>query len=197
MTASIRAAAAAALVLTAGAASAECRAPAAADDLTAAQAMAIYDCLKADMQAGYAKGPKRWVPAGHVADFRGWTAASTAPAAPGPHGERFLMTWVNAAGADAYLDFAEENVVIPAGTVIAKESFDVKADGSATAGPLFLMEKVAAGRSPETNDWFYMMVSPSGAPQAIPVVQACHACHENYADQGNLGYPDEDVRATR
>jgi hypothetical protein len=81
--------------------------------------------------------------------------------------------------------------------VIAKESFDVKPGGLATAGPLFLMEKVAAGRAPDTNDWFYMMVSASGAPQAIPVVQACHACHENYADQGDLGYPDEDVRVTR
>jgi hypothetical protein len=198
MTTIIRAAAAAAaLCLTAGAASAECRAPAAADELSTAQAAALYDCLQGDMMAGYAKGPKRWIPAGHVADYRGWTQASTAPAAPGPHGDRFLMTWVNAVGSDAYLEFAEENVSIPAGTVIAKESFDVKADGKAVPGPLFLMEKVAAGRSPQTNDWFYMMVSAGGSPVAVNVVAACHECHENYADQGNLGYPDEDVRATR
>ena len=107
------------------------------------------------------------------------------------------MTWVNAVGADAYMDFADEGVVIPAGTVIAKESFDVKPDGKAVPGPLFFMEKVAAGRSPETNDWFYMMVAPNGAPQAVDVVAACHVCHEAYADQGNLGYPDEDVRAAR
>ena len=191
------AAAAAALCLMAGAAHAECRAPAAAEDLTASQAGALYDCLKGDMLAGYAKGPKRWVPTAHVAEYRGWAQASVAPAAPGPHGDRFLMTWVNAAGADAYLEFAEENVVIPAGTVIAKESFDVRPDGTAAAGPLFFMEKAAAGRSPETDDWFYMMVSPQGAPVSVNVVEACHACHAGYADQGGLGYPDEDVRAVR
>jgi hypothetical protein len=198
MTATIRVAiAAAALCLTAGAASAACRAPAAADDLTTDQAAQLYDCLKGDMQAGYAKGPKRWIPEGYVADYRGWTQASVAPAAPGPHGDRFLMTWVNDAGTDAYLEFADENVVIPAGTVIAKESFDVRPDGIAAPGPLFFMEKVAAGTSSVTNDWFYMMVSPAGVPQAVDVVAGCHACHENYADQGNLGYPDEDVRASR
>jgi hypothetical protein len=186
---------ASAAALAAGAASAACTAP--AGDLTAAQANAVYDCLRADMQAGYAAGPKQWIPGAYVADYRGWTAASTAPAVTGPHGERFLMTFVNPVGADAYLEFKDEGALMPAGTVIAKESFSVGADRVASPGPLFFMEKVAPGRSPDTGDWFYMAVAPDGAPMAVDVVTACNVCHAAYADRDQLGYPDPNVRATR
>ncbi len=195
MSAIIRAAAI--LCLSAGAASADCRTTISADELTSAEAAGLYDCLKDDMLAGYSKGPKHWIPAEHVANYRSWVAASTAPAAPGQHGERFLMTWVNETGADAYMAFAEENVSIPAGTVIAKESFAVTEDGEAVPGPLFFMEKVRPGRSPETDDWFYMMVSANGAPVAVDVATACHACHAGFAARDGVAYPDPEVRATR
>ena len=189
--------AAAAAAIFAGPAAAACTAPAAAEDLTADQAAAVYDCMKAEMLAGYSKGPKRWIKAEYVKDYRGWTAASTAPAAPGVHGDRFLMTYVNDAGADAYLAFAEEGVDMPVGTVVAKESFTIGKGGKAKAGPLFLMEKAAKGASPQTNDWYYMMVSAGGAPVAVPVVQACHGCHAGYEDTDGMGYPEESVRASR
>ncbi len=93
------------------------------------------------------------------------------------------------------LTFAEENVFIPAGTVIAKESFSVTAAGKVKPGPLFIMEKRVAGVSPETNDWYYMAVAPSGTPMAVNVMKACNECHMgNFGDQGNLGYPDPEVR---
>jgi hypothetical protein len=166
------------------------------NDLTFKEAQAVYDCIAADLHAGYMTGAKKWVPGGYVADYRNWTPVNTLPANPGFHGGRFLLTWVNKVGAEEYLKFAEDDDVhIPAGTVIAKESFAVNAKGKVQKGPLFIMEKVAAGVSPETGDWFYMMVAPSGAPQAVPVMTACNECHmENYGFQGGLGYPDPEVR---
>ena len=165
------------------------------NDLTFEEAQAVYDCIEADLHAGYMQGDKMWIPAEFVADYRNWTLANTLPANPGFHGGRFLMTRVNDIGAEAYLKFAEENVVIPSGTVLAKESFAVTEAGKVEKGPLFIMEKVAAGVSPETDDWYYMMVAPNGAPQAVPVMTACSECHQgNYGHQGGLGYPVEEVR---
>ncbi|QIE54089.1 cytochrome P460 family protein [Pikeienuella piscinae] len=173
---------------------ADCTAPADPYDLSHEQANAVYECLKDDLYAGYQQGDKGWIPSEMVSGYRKWGAATTAPANPGFHGGRFLFTYVNETGFDAYTEYAEDPD-IPAGTKIAKESFTIGEDLSVKPGPLFLMEKVAAGVSPETNDWYYMMVAPNGAPQAIDVETACSACHmENYGFQGGLGYPIEDVR---
>ena len=173
---------------------AACEAGKAGVDLNGAEAQAVYDCLKADMVAGYKKGNKRWIPKSYVDEYRGWTSASTFPAAPGFHGERFLLTFVNSVGAEQYLKYEDEGVSMPAGTLIAKESFSVDDNGKAKVGPLFLMEKVAAGTSPATDDWYYMMVAPNGAPQAVNVVQACHVCHSGFEGSDNLGYPVEEAR---
>ena len=165
------------------------------NDLTFEEAQVVYDCIAADLHAGYMKGDKKWIPAEFVADYRDWTMANTLPANPGTHGGRFLLTRINDIGAAEYLKFAEENVNIPAGTVIAKESFAVTESGKVQKGPLFIMQKVAAGVSPETDDWYYMMVAPNGAPMAVPVVTACSECHQgNFGSQGGLGYPDPEVR---
>ena len=173
---------------------AACEAGKPGNALTGGEAQAVYDCLEEDLAAGYAKGDKRWIPAEYVRDYRSWTSASTFPAAPGFHGERFLLTFVNPVGAEQYLKYEDEGVTMPAGTVIAKESFSVNDQGKASPGPLFLMEKAPAGASPQTNDWYYMMVAPSGQPQAVPVAQACHACHAGLEGSDGLGYPVEEAR---
>jgi hypothetical protein len=166
------------------------------NDLTHEEAQAVYDCIADGLHAGYMKGDKRWIPSGYVADYRNWTPANTLPANPGFHGGRFLLTWVNGVGAAEYLKFAEDDAVnIPAGTVIAKESFAVNKKGKVQKGPLFIMEKRVAGVSPKTNDWYYMAVAPNGSPMAVNVMKACNECHmENYDYQGGLGYPDPEVR---
>ena len=181
--------------LTAGATAqaADCNVESANGDLSAAQLNAVYDCLKGSMYEGYQTGEKRWVSADFVADYRDWGMATTAPAAPGMHGGRYLVTYVNDTGFAEYTKYAEDPI-IPVGTQIAKESFTINEKGAASAGPLFMMEKVAAGTSPETADWFYTMVSAGGAPQAVNVVTACHDCHSNFDYQGNLGYPVEESR---
>ncbi|WP_420405217.1 cytochrome P460 family protein [Nisaea sp.] len=163
--------------------------------MSEADAQAVYDCLKGAMYENYNKGSKGWIPSEFVKDYRDWKLANTAPAAPGFHGERYLMTWVNPTGYDAYSEFRDEDVKIPVGTIIVKESFDVAEDGTAKAGPLFIMQKVEKDRSVETIDWFYMMVSPAGAPVAVDVISACSDCHkDNFGHQGGLGYPVPDVR---
>jgi hypothetical protein len=172
----------------------DCSAGKPGDELSYDEANVVYNCIAADLHAGYKQGPKRWVNPDTVANYRSWTQASTKPANPGWHTERFLMTWVNDVGAAEYLKYAE-NPTIPAGTVIAKESFSVDANGKPVKGPLFLMEKAAAGASPKTDDWFYSMVSPKGVPQGINVFAACSECHQgNFADTGGLGYPVEEAR---
>ena len=164
-------------------------------DLTADDAQAVYDCFSDEMKAGYDSGAKRWIPADFVSDYRDWTLASAHPAAPGFHGGRFLTTWVNEAGADEYLEYASPRGPMPAGTRIAKESFSVNDEGKVAAGPLFLMEKVEEGTSPETDDWYYMMVSPGGAPVAVNVVTACSACHQgSFGASDGMGYPVPSAR---
>jgi hypothetical protein len=163
-------------------------------DLTGAEAQKVYDCMAKSLHDGYMQGNKNWVPAAYAKDYRTWTKVSSFPAAPGAHGERFLLTWVNDKGAKEYLRYAD-NPNIPAGTLIAKESFSVGSDGKASPGPLFLMEKVAAGTSPATGDWFYMLVAPDGNAIGVDVVAACSTCHLSvYGHQGGLGYPVEEAR---
>ncbi|HKK29869.1 MAG TPA: cytochrome P460 family protein [Alphaproteobacteria bacterium] len=163
-------------------------------ELTGAEAQNVYQCIADQLHADYKEGGKRWIPEDYVNNYRDWTAASQFPAAPGVHGGRFLLTWVSEPGADEYLKY-QEDPNIPAGTVIAKESFSVNDQGKVSPGPLFLMEKVEAGKSPETDDWYYMMVGPNGQPQAIDVMSACSACHQGaFGHQGGLGYPVEEAR---
>lgn len=183
----------AALILSGGAAMA-CDPGKPGVDLTGEEAQAVYDCIAEELHAGYATGPKRWIPAEYVETYRDWVPASAFPAAPGFHDGRFLTTWVNEVGAEAYMQYAEDPE-IPAGTLIAKESFRVTDDGLVEMGPLFLMEKVAAGVSPETDDWYYMMVAPNGTPQGVNVMTACSECHQGtFGWQGGLGYPVEEAR---
>ena len=186
------------LALSAPATAAEdCSVDKAGSDLSADEAQAVYECLAEGMAEGYKTGEKNWIPAEFVEDYRGWKLASTAPAAPGFHSGRFLLTWVNETGYDEYVRFSSEDASMPVGTVIAKESFEVGDDGKAKVGPLFLMQKVEKDKTPDTNGWYYMMVAPNGSPQAVPVMTACNECHANFGEeQDYLGYPVEEVRVS-
>lgn len=175
-------------------AQAACEAGKPGDELTGEEAKALYECIAADLHDGYVSGEKPNFPAEFVTTYRGWTLASAFPAAPGFHGGRFLVTWVNEAGAEEYLKYAEDPS-IAAGTVIAKESFAVDDAGAVKKGPLFIMQKVEPGTSPQTDDWYYMAVMPNGSPMGFDPVTACSECHQgNFGHQGGLGYPVEEAR---
>ncbi|MSU92227.1 recombinase [Rhodobacteraceae bacterium 2CG4] len=178
----------AALVLGAGAAAAQdCTAEGDAFDLDADAVAALYDCIESAMVEGYTAGGNEI-----AAAYRDWTVTSTRPAVAGPHGERFLQTFANDAGAEQYLKFETGDFEMPVGSMLAKESFKLT-DGTAAVGPLFIMTKVAEGEADEFDNWVYTAVQPNGEPMKISQ-SFCSDCHSGFEDQDSLGYPLEEVR---
>jgi hypothetical protein len=160
-------------------------------EIDAAGVDAIYDCIKDKMATGYAKAGDEV-----GSTFRDWTVTSTRPAVAGPHGNRLLQTFANDIAVEQYLKFAEEGVVMPVGSVLAKESIRIhKKKKQAVVGPLFIMTKMEAGSIPETNDWLYGGLQPNGKPMKFK--QAfCHDCHTGWEEQDYLAYPLEEVRVS-
>lgn len=158
-------------------------------DLEGADMEAVYACMSQKMIDGYMSGDNEI-----AAAYRDWTPTAIRPAVAGPHGNRALNTFANDIAAEQYLKFEDEGVVMPAGSVLAKESFRINTKkGIAQRGPLFIMTKGEAGAAPDAADWIYSAVQPNGKPMKIKQ-SFCHNCHEAFADQDYLGYPLEDVR---
>ena len=179
------------LCLSSGAFAADCTTDVKKDDLTNDQVQALYDCIKTELRQGYAS--KNGALTG---DYTGWKAASTLPAAPGVHGKRFLMTFVNETGFDEYVKFSDERGPMPEGTIVAKESFNLSKKGKVRKGPLFFMTKAAAGgESDKYGNWVYAAFSAKGKPMKIKQ-GFCHDCHKAFETQDGLGYPSEDYRVS-
>jgi cytochrome P460 len=158
------------------------------DDLTDAQVVELYECIKEALREGYtAAGDER------ATAYQSWGSASTVPGGIGNHGSRFLTTFVNDIGYLEYVKFKDEDAKMPVGTVIAKESFNVGKKGKVKRGPLFFMEKVAAGEADEFGNWVYSALQPKGKTMKIKQ-KFCSDCHSLYSGQDNLGYPEEDYR---
>ena len=173
-----------------GAAYAECTTDVAKDDLTDAQVVELYECIKGELREGYAAvGDER------ATAYQSWGVTSTVPGGVGNHGSRFLMTFVNEVGFDEYVKFSDEGAKMPVGTLIAKESFNVNKKGIVKKGPLFFMEKVAAGEADEFGNWVYSALQAKGKVMKIKQ-KFCHDCHGNFEGQDSLGYPEEDYRIT-
>ncbi len=89
---------------------------------------------------------------------------------------------------------------MPLGTVLAKDSFSVKPNGKAAIGPLFIMEKMAAGFSPETGDWRYVTIKPNGKIMGVTngqnskAMEFCSDCHSGAEDQDYLMFLPEEYR---
>lgn len=158
-------------------------------DLEQAQIVEIYDCIKDSLAEGYGKLDHEI-----GANYRSWHATATAPAIPGPHGKRALNTFANDVAVEQYLKFEEEGVVMPVGSILAKESVTISTKKKkASIGPLLIMTKMEKGSIPETNDWLYSGVHGNG--KTMKVKQSfCHDCHSAFEDQDMLGYPVEEVR---
>lgn len=142
--------------------------------LTAAEAVTIYDGIAAEMAAGYAVSQD---PA--ALRFRQWKRFNTAPFKSATHGNRYINNYANGIAAPHY-EAAER---MPAGSVLAKDSFTVTAGGAVFAGALFVMEKLSEGTRPETGDWRYVMIMPDGSyfgdgeGDNADAVAFCHDCH--------------------
>lgn len=111
--------------------------------------------------------------------YRGWTLLNEAPYASAAHGNRYVNNYANALAARA--GYGTPGAEVPAGAVIAKDSFTATPNGRLFPGALFIMEKLAAA-SPATDGWRYVMIMPDGSifgDSAIdpPRMAFCHACH--------------------
>lgn len=126
-------------------------------DLSPTRAEEIYQRIRSDLLDAYALSG--------LAEVEAYGAArrvTTRPYRSEPHGERFVNHWANTL-AWGYADPGPPIGSLPAGALLAKDSFTVTAEGAVHVGPLFVMEKMPPGFAPETDDWRYTMVMPDGS----------------------------------
>ncbi|MDA0229204.1 MAG: cytochrome P460 family protein [Proteobacteria bacterium] len=145
------------------------------------------------MKAGYAKSGNQWVTA-----YQSWTNYAAQPYTSGTHGGRFVNNYANARGSNYGL--FENAGPSPEGTVLAKDSFSVKPNGKVGAGPMFLMEKMAAGFNAESGDWRYTLILPNGkilgttGGKGSAKVGFCIECHAVQEEEDSRFFLDEEYR---
>ena len=146
-------------------------------ELSDADAEDIYRRLSGPLRKGYRLSDHPVARA-----YQSWSRFNTAPYRSATHGERFVNNYANGIGR-AYGAF-EEAGILPAGSIVAKDSFAVTAAGDVTAGPLFIMEKMPQGFNAKSRDWRYSMIMPDGSVFGVTngadsqKVQFCITCHE-------------------
>ena len=162
-----------------------------AGEFDEAKARAVYEGLMAKMQEAYgASGDPV------ATDYQGWPRFSTAPYKSATHGNRYVQNYADPKAAGAYGKY-EEVGRIPTGGIVAKDSFVVKPDGSVALGPLFVMEKLRAGSSPDTADWKYTLIMPNGQTMSGDKTQFCAQCHKLASETDSLYFLPEEYRVSR
>ncbi len=161
-------------------------------NLSPAEALTIYDNIGETMADAYALS--REIAAER---FRKWRRYNTAPYRSATHGNRYVNNYANprAAGYGGL----KPGEPMPPGTIVAKDSFTVSANGDVYGGPLFVMEKLGAGVSPRTGGWRYVMIMPDGSyfgdstGENARRVEFCGGCHRT-AKQDRLFFIPEPYR---
>ncbi len=163
-------------------------------EITPEEAVAVYDCLLKDLKSAYAgSGPAA------VKTYHLWPRYNTAPYVSGTHGGRHVNNYANPT-AKSYGAYEKGGKMAVGGT-LAKDSFSVNADGGIAIGPLFLMEKMAAGFNADSGDWKYTMVMPGGAVfgatngKNSAGMTFCYECHMTAEDQDSMFFLPEEYRA--
>lgn len=145
-------------------------------NLSDAEAAEIYETVARQLHAAYSLSKH---PA--AASYQRWRRYNTTPYRATDHGNRYLNNYANSQ-ARAY-GLYESVGEMPAGSVIAKDSFAVTQSGRVFAGPLFLMEKMPAGFNPAGGDWRYTMIMPDGGIWGVTKgenaanMDFCAECH--------------------
>ncbi len=175
-------------------------AAAAATELTDAEAADVYGCIKGTLKIGYAKS-NLMSDAGLkiAADYQGWLRFSTRAYVSETHGRRYVQNYANATGRDygKYDDVGK----MPAGSVLAKDSFVVR-DGKVSAGPLFVMEKMASGFNADSGNWRYSLVMPDGKiigttnGKGTRNVEFCYGCHATVEETDSMFFMPDEYRVT-
>ena len=162
-------------------------------DLTRQDALSIYDRIRRDMAAVYAMSGENG-----TSDYQSWRRYNRFPYRSATHGERYVNNYANKI-AKEYGDY-EDASELPAGSILAKDSFAVTAQGDVFTGPLFIMEKLAKGSGTGTGDWRYSMVMPDGSvfgrTQGVGSerVAFCHTCHKTVAVEDHLFFVPKNNR---
>ncbi|MHA1530208.1 MAG: cytochrome P460 family protein [Alphaproteobacteria bacterium] len=176
---------------------AECSTENPAYEIGPDEAQRLYDCIEAAMIESYSRA----VGVPGVPEYRDWRVVSTSPFVSATHGSMMINHIVNPVAAELYTQWEEtEGKRFAEGSILAKESYRVTADGEVRIGPLFLMEKVAPGASPETDDWIYTRVFTDGrfqrtlGPGASRMI-FCHDCHAATIDDYDaMFFPPKEYR---
>lgn len=113
--------------------------------------------------------------------FKSWRKVNTEPVLSATHGNTYVFTYINKKAEPSALN---GKFPFPAGSVLAKESFEGQGGKPGDRGPLFIMEKRGKGYDRANGDWHYAIVDPAGTvtmagsgAQKSPT-QFCAACHQ-------------------
>ena len=163
-------------------------------ELSNAEAAKAYDCVINKMRTAYGKSGNAV-----AAGYQGWQRYSKVSFQSATHGGRYVQNYANAKGR-AYGAF-EKSGTMPAGAILAKDSFAVSGTGHVAPGPLFVMEKMRAGFNPDGGDWKYTMIMPNGSVfgetkgKNSAGMQFCIECHIAVgADQDSMFFLPEEFR---
>ena len=164
-----------------------------AAELDPDRAEEIYEGLRADIRQRFGQSDDPSAKA-----FMTWKRFNTTPYRSATHGERYVNNYGNAL-AETY-QRVKKGTPMPAGAILAKDSFAVTEDGDVYAQSLFLMEKLPPGSSKATADWRYVMVTPQGEiygdtrGEYPEKMDFCHTCHRSVARSDYLFYIPEAYR---
>ncbi len=162
--------------------------------LSGERAEGVYRSIRYQLSADYAESGDPV-----AIQYQRWRRYNTSPYRSRAHGNQFVNNYVNDTGA-AYGAF-EEVGVLPAGTMVAKDSFIVTEAGEIKTGSLFLMEKMPPGFAPEDGDWRYMEIAHDGSVVGLSgsrtanAVVFCATCHNKAAKYDRLFFMPKAVRA--
>lgn len=160
---------------------------------TDAELSGIYQKLQERMVGGYALSQ---YPV--AKGYPKWQLYNSAPYLSATHGNRYVNNYANARASD-YGSLAK-GIKLPAGSVLAKDSFTVTDEGKVFAGALFVMEKLTAGASPDNADWRYVMIMPDGSlfgdsmGDGAEEMTFCHTCHKIKANRDYLYFVPKKYR---
>lgn len=135
-----------------------------------------------------------------ASQYQRWWRSNDAPYLSATHGSRYVNNYANLIAARAGYNDLRPGIEMPPGAVLAKDSFTFTDDRALFIGALFVMEKLAKGKSPETADWRYLMILPDGSVFAdstgeFPETAAfCHTCHTQAEEFDYLFFLPEEFR---
>jgi hypothetical protein len=162
-------------------------------DLRADEASEVYAIVNGALRAGYERSGLAT-----ARTYQDWQRYNTAPYFSLSHGNHYLNNYANAK-ASAYGMF-EQAGKLPAGAIIAKDSFSVATSREIVLGPLFIMEKMPAGFNGVTGDWKFIQIQPDGTllgetnGTGAERVEYCIACHLAAVKHDHLYFVPKEYR---